>query len=276
MSNENDPFESIDDNQSNNKTFAIVLLLTITCILVVAAVYLYFSHKTVDSTFGCPVVNGEPTPVGHTIVLVDETDPLSPIQADFFKVQMEQLVRKQMKDGELLSLYSISGDPNSNRRPLIEVCKPRDGSDANPLNENEKLMKKRFYEKFAKPIDKLIEKLTSKKEPEKISPIMETIQFASVNSLRKWNVRGERKLLIFSDMLQNTEGFSLYRGTPSFTAFEGSPYASETKAYLPNVGVQLYYFVNDPRLQTKSNLAFWEQYFLKDGATVDSVIPVGK
>ena len=276
MNEENDPFESVDDSQSNNKTFAIVTLFIIICILIGIAAYFYFSHKTVDSKFGCPLVNGEPTPVGHTIVLVDETDPLSPIQADFFKVQMEQVVRKQMKAGELLSLYSISGDPNTNRRPLIEVCKPRDGSDANRLNENEKLIKKRFYERFAKPINQLIEKLTNKKEPEKISPIMETIQFASVNSLRKWNVRGERRLLVFSDMLQNTEGFSLYRGTPSFTVFEGSPYASETKAYLPNVEVQLYYFVNEPKLQTKSNLAFWEQYFLKDGATVDSVIPVGK
>lgn len=34
MNEENDPFESVDDSQSNNKTFAIVTLFIIICILI--------------------------------------------------------------------------------------------------------------------------------------------------------------------------------------------------------------------------------------------------
>ena len=276
MAEDFNPFEEEKKPAQKGKIVLVVgLVAFLVCAAVAVAWYALSPKQELDQVTGCPMEKGSIAPVSHTVVLVDETDPLTAIQADFFEAQMEQTVR-EMPAGGLLSVYTITEDPAESRKPLIEVCKPRDGSDANALTENERKMQKRFKKSFAEPVRQLVDELAAARSPGEASPIMEAIQFVSVNSFKKRDVQGERRLILFSDMLQNTKAFSLYESSPSIERFKKSDYAAQTKTYLPGVDVSLYYFATRPELQGYPNVDFWKAYFKGAQARVDTVVPVGK
>lgn len=276
MSQDFDPFRKNQQTNERGKIIGLVVMAVFALGIFGAIIGSACSPKPqFDKVTGCPMEKGVIAPKGHTVVLVDETDSLTPIQADFFSAQMEQMVG-EMKPGELLSVYAITGDPAESRKPRIEVCKLRDGSDASRLTENEKKMRKQFDIHFKAPVEALVDTLTQKRASGAASPIMEAIQFVSVNSFKKRNVKGDRRLIIFSDMLQNTKAYSFYDAKPSIERFKQSAYAAQTKTYLPGVEVSLYYFATRPELQTNDNVEFWKAYFKNAGARLDTVIPVGK
>ncbi|RYH56192.1 MAG: hypothetical protein EON54_12260 [Alcaligenaceae bacterium] len=106
------------------------------------------------------------------------------------------------------------------------------------------------------------------------SPIFEMLQLVAVNGFRKHAIKGERRLIIMSDMLHNTPEFSMYRPLPDYSAFAASGYGQKMQLDLPDVEVDLNYLINSPQFQTKRNLRFWEEYFNKAGARIVTVKPL--
>ncbi len=141
------------------------------------------------------------------------------------------------------------------------------------MTANLRKLRRQYEERFLEPLNKQAEGLVSA-EPAKYSPIFEMLQMVSINSLRKHDVRGERELIIFSDMLHNTPQFSMYKGAADFAAFAGSDYGRKLTLDLRDVRVELNVLINSPQLQTKRNLAFWEAYFNKAGARIVAVRPL--
>ena len=263
--------------EKHNKLTFWICMASVVAIVAVVSFYLFGVERVkYDSLSGCPLVKGQATPTGHTVVLIDETDRLTENQKNYLSMQINALVKKNLQVGELLSIYSLDDKVTASSKPLFEMCKMRDGSDADKLSENERLINKRFKKYFQNPLEMHLKTILEKKEPAEQSPIFEMLRSISINSFMKWDVQGDRKLIVFSDMLHNTNRFSLYNQQQDFERFRKSAYAAEVSTQMPNVEVELNYFNNTPKYQKNRLTEFWMAYFRRASASVVSVQNIGK
>ncbi|MCO4861254.1 hypothetical protein MKD38_06205 [Cupriavidus sp. WGlv3] len=226
-------------------------------------------EKGVDKATLCPA-NG---PTGHVVLLVDQTDPFNFVQKRAFEAELQTLVLRRTPKGSLLSVYVLGEDFTLNAEPLVELCNPGSGEDKSALTSNLTRLRKQYEERFVQPLMQQSEKLVSA-TPAKKSPIFEMLQLIGINAFRKHDIQGERRLIVVSDMLHNTPEFSMYKGLPDFDAFTDTAYGRKAQADLSGVEVELDYLVNDPKIQTRRNLSFWEAYFNKARARVVSARPL--
>lgn len=225
---------------------------------------------------GCPLAkNGEIAPRAHTVILIDETDQLSLQQKDFMDTYLRNFVKNDLKPGELLSIYALGDNVDKNRKPLFEMCKMRDGSDADAFTENEKLMARRFKTKFEEPLNRELIKLMEPRPAANQSPIFEMIQAISVNSFAKHNVDGDRRLIIYSDMLHHTKDFSLYKST-NYSQLRQLAYFGKVSSRLPDIKVYLYVFNNHSEFQQNRLIQFWEKFFADKNASLVYAEPTGR
>jgi hypothetical protein len=234
------------------------------------AAWAYFSRPAdaLDAQL-CPP--GGPT--GHYVLLVDKTDPLTFTQKQAFEVRLRELVQHRTPKGYLLSVFVLGESFRDNARPLVELCNPGDGSDRSALTANLARLKHQYDEGFIAPLMNEADALQSA-TPSPTSPIFEMLQLVGINAFQARGIRGEKRLIVMSDMLHNTTQFTMYRGQPDFGEFARSDYGRRVQAQLPGVDVELDMLMNTPQRQTRRQLKFWEDYFDKAGARIVLVEPL--
>lgn len=213
-------------------------------------------------------------PKGHYVLLVDKTDPLSFTQKQAFSVLLNDLVRKRLPDDYLLSVFVLGEDFKETAEPLVELCNPGSGENRSAWTSNVEWARRDYEQKFIKPLMQQADALQGSK-PAQASPIFEMLQLVAINGFRRQDVKGERRLLLISDMLHNNGSFSMYRAAPVYSSFADTDYGRKTRADLQGVEVELYYLINTPQFQTRRNQKFWEEYFDKSGARLVEVFPLG-
>lgn len=246
-----------------------VMILVAVAILATGFYFNSQASSKIDETTLCR----ESGPLGHTVLLVDTTDPLNFTQKQAFQALMDEVISEKVAPGELLSVFVLGEDYTENSKPLMELCNPGDGRDKSELTANLKRMKRQYEQQFRSPLISVANELQSQK-PAKFSPIFEMIQLVSINGFRKHSISGPRALIVVSDMLQNTANFSMYKGETNYKDFLESPYGRKMNADLSGVSVELHYILNAPNIQTRRHLKFWEDYFSNAGAKISSVRPL--
>lgn len=247
-------------------TFA---LLVVGAILVGAVYYMLSRPKGLNPQTMCPA--GGPT--GHFVLLVDKTDPLTFTQKQAFSVTLRELIEKRIPEGYLLSVFVLGEEFKENATPLVELCNPGTGSGKSEFTANLKKLRQQYEQKFIEPLLKQSDVLVST-QPAKASPIFEMLQLVGINAIRKNEVKGERRLVIMSDMLHHTHQFSMYKGLVDYPSFSSTDYGKKMQLELRDVDVEIHYLMNTPQLQTKRNLKFWADYFNKAGARIVAVRPL--
>ena len=210
--------------------------------------------------------------VSHTVVLVDRTDPLTEEHQRLLSEAIEQAVAS-LQLYERFSIFLIEGEAPPAPAPVLSVCKPYDGTDANWLYENARLMREDYEERFNQPLSATVANLNTQAEAPQ-SPIMQIIR--SVASLPSFvEADRRRKLIVVSDLLQNTADYSHYKTKPDYRAFRSSPYGATVRPTLDGVEVTLVYLPNRQaqRRQGSAHLRFWEAYFTEAGAAIVQIIP---
>jgi len=246
--------------------------LALLVVLGVAAGIAYFTMTRAEGLNKetlCPASG----PTGHYVLLIDKTDPLTFTQNEAFAVMLRELVEKRIPEGYLLSVFSLGEDFKETAKPLVELCNPGAGQDKSELTANLRQLKRQYQDRFLEPLLKHSESVVSLQSA-KYSPIFEMLQMVGINAFRKHDVKGEKRLIVMSDMLHNTTQFSMYKGIVDYSAFAASPYGQKAQLDLRGVEVEINYLINTPQLQTKRNLKFWEDYFNKAGARIVAVRPL--
>lgn len=201
-------------------------------------------------------------PASHTILLIDQTDTLS----ERCIIQLEQLLESMPKTigtGEMLSIFSIHSDSDIAITPLLSVY--NSGLGSNEWIENLKMKRDRFVKSFMAPIIDF-SKSIRQRPASPSSPIIET-----VNRLLRWDKFSaktrRRKLIIYSDMLQNSMNCSDY--PTSTIVYEGSPGCPELRP-MDRVRVDIRYIIRPERhaLQTGEHRQTWLERFRRAGAAV--------
>lgn len=258
------------ERRSQDIVRTIITIILSTVVLGGAAYYMAIQPASLDAATMCP---SDGKPLGHYVLLVDKTDPLNFTQKQAFTAIVQELIERRIPEGYLLSVFVLGEDFKEGATPLVELCNPGDGSGKSELTANLKRLRAKYQTKFVEPLVKQSESLVST-QPAKWSPIFEMLQLVDVNAYLKRDVKGERRLIIVSDMLHNTPEFSMYKGNVDYAAFSASDYGRKAQLELRNVDVELHYLMNTPQFQTKRNLKFWEDYFSKAGARIVAVRPL--
>ena len=217
----------------------------------------------------CPVSGS----TGQTILLIDTTDPLTLVAQEKLK-QLLKAFRDShnqhyLQRGHELIVYRLTPRVKNMGKP-IRVCNPGNPEDRTWIDNlfggiYGDLRKWRSFEKhLLRSLPRIDEQVSGDQ-----SPLLESIALIAARHVSSIGVKDNRKpnrLILFSDMLQNSDRLSHYKSLPDkslpgMTEFEKLTGYSEMHSDLTNVNVWLFY-VRRPNLeqkQTSKHYYWWTQ-----------------
>ena len=145
----------------------------------------------------------------HTAIIIDKTDEYSEEQADLI-AQIVRLSRDRLEVGERFTLFELDADGKFDTRGEFSLCNPGRGKQVNPLFRNPKKIEARFNELFEQPLETSLADLIVPKEAPN-SPILEAVARLAQTEAFSDRAPG-RRLILVSDMLQNSDIFTIYGG----------------------------------------------------------------
>jgi hypothetical protein len=150
-------------------------------------------------------LTGETPP--HIGLVIDKTDLYSPEQAG----AIEQLVletRDALEIGERLTLFELDARGALVNTNGFSLCNPGRGDQINPLYRNPQRVEARYQALFEGPLQAALADLVEPKESP-ASPILESL--ARLAQTAEFDTETpRRKIILVSDMLQNSQLFSVY------------------------------------------------------------------
>lgn len=167
----------------------------------------------VDKVTGCPEVSK-----GALIVLVDRTE-------DYTEQGISELQSRVLKEIDRLnaydrvSIFSVSEISKRNLKPLFDRCVP--DLDPDPAIENKNQVNNKFKREFLGTMGikgdddyregTILYALSKKYNDSDESPVAQVITDMTLDTDRFSSIEN-KKFLIFSDMLEHTDRFSIYKG----------------------------------------------------------------
>lgn len=243
------------------------------CLVIIGGVLLgsqsLLSKSKIDEATLCHLGG----PVNISSILLDLTDPLNDTQRARLKTIIENEITSSSTD-TMIALGVVSED-SQRWGAMFAKCKPATGEEANSLYENPTLIAARYNREFLTPIRNTLE-TSLQGEIQNESPIMEALQSLIASTPDFTRARGQRKIIIVSDMLQHSDYLSFYRGQgwDYFVTQEGE---ERLAGNLSSVVVEI---LRIPR--SGSNVPsrdivedFWTRYFDRQGSRPPSVSSLG-
>ncbi len=219
-----------------------------------------FKAEEVDERL-CPKDSGA---VAGLVVLFDLTDSLNRVQHRRLRGILDTRIGEAGQN-TLIAVGAVREDA-SERDAEFALCKPATGEKANELYQNPRLIEERYREEFLAPFEDIVEAMLDSSVADR-SPIMESLQALLVSVPGFVDAKYPRRVIIVSDMIQNSEAFSFYQGD-NWQDFMRSQDSQRLADRL--VGVELE-ICRIPRPGTKVNSAvvddFWVNYFDRAGAS---------
>jgi hypothetical protein len=243
---------------------AVIILAVAVLALVGVGFALYLSRSPqLDVATGCPV--GQRTPPEHTVVLIDQTDPLTQRQIDYAKSVILAEYDRLKPEGKL-TISSIRADVGQDDHDFSR-CRVRRGTDVSEVTANPEMIEAQFRHTVGDALNDYINSLRHAPTAPR-SPIIETVD-AALDAPDFGPTVKVRRLSIISDMAQNSTALSEYRGPGS--GLEPSDAARDDLSRdMHGVAVRIHY-VRRPALaaiQTPAQRAFWIDWFKRQGADV--------
>lgn len=211
-----------------------------------------------------------------TVIIIDATDKLSLIQKASLKTRLWEIANNLEKNTHKIQIYSVDKIIDKILEPSIDLCNPGSALEANQLTENKKIIQRRYEEKFKKNLDIILDNVLNRDSLNQ-SPIMESIQSVAITSFIPLNNKSiNKKLILVTDLLQNTPKFSSYKSSYNFTQYKESEHYKHVKSDLENVDVELFFLhrENTSKIQTPQLRDFWMEFFSSQGANVSRFLPI--
>lgn len=261
-----------EEERSTGKRLGAFLLFT----LAVGAAgwfgYAAITKETIDKTTLCPSKGAR----GQYVVLIDNTSPFPFTQKAALAQRLKNMVLNEIPEGYLLTVFLLGEDYKLNGTPIFEKCNPGQWGEDKKYTSSKKFVTHDFNEKFAQPLDAVVRKI-SLEERSKNSPIFEILQLAGINGFQHGNVQGDKKLIVYSDMMANMPQFSMYKGVlPTYAEFSKTPYGHLSVApALGGANVSINLLAADQKTVPYGKLTqFWAEYFEANGASLQAVEPM--
>ncbi len=219
-----------------------------------------FKGEGVDSRL-CPKSSG---PTAGLAVLLDLTDSLNSVQHKRLRGILDNRI-KDAKQGTLIAVGAVRVDAPE-RDADFARCKPATGEKAKKLYQNPRMIEERYQKEFLEPFDAIVSMMLDSPAAER-SPIMESLQALLVSAPGFVDASFPRRVIIVSDLIQNSMAFSFYSGD-NWRSFVRSQDVERLAGRLQGVELEI---CRIPRPGTKVDKAavdkFWVNYFNRAGAS---------
>lgn len=246
-------------------------------VLLFSAVTACSPEKTNPRTL-CPLGSEIPE---QTILLVDSTDPLPTLGQVNLKSVLEGLMSREnahyVQPGHKLIAYYVGPQVEklAKAKP-VQVCNPGNPKDRTWWDNiiSGKHLAKLKWRKFVVSVGSILRGLPPHNAK---SPLLESIAWVVARHAPDIGVakRKPTNLIVFSDMLQNSDRMSHYKTIPQIDDLENLPGYAEMKSDLTGIKVWIYY-VRRPDLehvQTRDHFYWWPRVIEHFGGTLMEQIP---
>jgi hypothetical protein len=260
------------ERETNQFRRGIALFVVGSLILLgIGGLYFYAdrSNPTLEADTLCPA--GGPTAV--TAVVVDVTDPASKVTEAAIRSRVLAAADDLPRFG-MLKIFAAGSDESALLQPLFSKCNPGTKADVDQLTSSPELVQKRHDEQFEQPLTKALDGVLNVPKSE-ASPILEGVQAVTVAAFPPATSKLPRRLLVASDLIQNSRAYSMYGGPLDDRAAERA--GEMIPAQLEGVDVELLLIrrVAQDALQVSPAFAdFWEGWFGASGARVRRSTPL--
>lgn len=223
--------------RSETETGTWLLGIVVVCITVLAVGGLIYLKTTtakpaLDKQTLCPVEGGAQS---TTVVLLDTSDRWPEIAREEVHKRLEKLAAGVPYYG-LLELRLL--DPSvQGGRIMFSKCNPGNGLNESEITANPRLMRRKWKEQFLNPLQRALDQTLTQSETDS-SPILSTAQRIAVD-----HFDGERPghLVLVSDMIENTSGYSQYKGDLSYERYKQSVAYKKQHTDLKRADVSILY-----------------------------------
>lgn len=258
--------------QSQSRKGAVMVGTVIAGVLALAGAYAYVnsSIRSLDEVTLCPS-----TPDSITVLLVDVTDPMNLAQRQDFINQLIRLKNTIPRFGKLI-VAKVDATSDDLLKPLISRCNPGTASDVNSATGDKATVQKQWDEGFDKPLTDAFDLIASA-SPADQSPILESIQSVALTELQRPGQDNiPKRLIVASDLLQNTGAISFYGGTPDGRAFVDSPAFRRVRTNLRDVEVELWMLERSDSATTQPRALadLWTQIINAEGGDIQRIYNV--
>lgn len=241
-------------------------------VIVVGLIYarVAMSHRELDKVTLCPS-----DPKSITVLLVDVTDPMNVAQRQDFQNQLTRLKNSIPRYGELI-VAKVDASSERLLAPVIIRCNPGTAADVDEATGDPKAVQKLWDDGFDKPLEAAFKQIAEASGAEH-SPILESIQSVALTEFQKPSVEGKaRRLIVASDLLQNTTDVSFYRTLPDAAAFIESPAFRKARTNLKGVDVELWMLqrVDGKQTQPRALPDLWDRIITQQGGNLTRVYNV--
>jgi hypothetical protein len=226
-------------------------------------------HLSLDDHL-CP-----PDPVSYTAVLVDVTDPMTLPQRQDLRNKFEEL-KNDIPKGGRLAIFKVDVASDKLLSPVLEVCNPGEGKDASEMSSDPKAVQKQWDDKYEQPLNDAFHTIVAATGSE-TSPIFQSIQSVALTELRDPKAKGKpERLIVVSDLLQNTPGLSFYGHIPGADEVLNSSDFATARTDLRDIDVELW-MLQRPDFTTTQPRALadlWDELISAQKGNVTSIYRV--
>jgi hypothetical protein len=213
------------------------------------------------------------------VLLFDRTDPVTGQQGLEIQQHIDRLI-KDPRTGQRFDFYTVEGDTQKVLKPVLEICSPGQGKDANEIYENPGKIQKRFETRFAEVLTRTVSDLL-KESTKPSSPIIESIRAASISSFGPFgDSEIPLELTIISDMVQHSPLNSHFRSVPNFKELGRSQSWRSLQPDLRGAKVVVLYLLrstavrNGVPIQNLGHQMFWNELISASNGRVVSFQPI--
>ena len=261
---------SFRDRKRSGDIKGYIIMGSVVVLLIFAASFFFINEGKkikIDPITFCP--SDETERFGKTVALLDLTDPLNKAQKEFFLKEIKVL-KDQIPKHHSLTIYTLDEDLDLNKSRKLSMCNPGTEDDIksayDKISINPKEIKKKWVEGFSRQISNVVNNIIVENNSQNTSPVMEMFQLIALREFKDFQGT-DNKIIILSDMIQNTPDMSMYQnGLVDYSNFMNSDYFSKVKTNLNyNVSVELYIIQRDGSRAMQRNpdfVNFWGQYFI--------------
>lgn len=265
------PKEERDERVRRWLLFSVVALV----VAVLAVVFLVCTARDVNPAVGQDLCPTDREPTEEIVVIFDATDRWNAVQRSVI-TRYVQRIQNDVPRFARLSLFRVSTSTASDiPQPELQLCNPGRLEDLGDLQgrlfANPDSIEKRWQTGFASRLISMIPRDTTSERPS--SYIMETVRGAAVELFGKDENAAGGRIILFSDLLQNSRAYSHYRD-PSWERASGERLANLDElgtSFLEGVRVEVYLLdrppVGESEGHSRGNLIeFWDGYFTSQDA----------
>ncbi len=190
--------------------------------------------ESVDAATGC----GKGAPPSITVVVLDITDPLGPVQ----KPKVRNLVEEEkaaLPKGGRLDVYTVARIASEPLVAQFSACNPGTSAQiTNQLTENPRQVEKR-WQNFSGRMAAVLNRI-EQESAQNESPIIQSVNSASATSFGPFHGQSvHKRLVLVSDLMQHGQDTSFFKAIPTLNEFRKTGFYQKNRPDLEGVDVRL-------------------------------------